>query len=830
MLETRPNWVNRGNGLRLPSPRSSIRIRLLLASTAVQLVLLSLLVFNSVRLMTDATNASLETLVSQSATMLHSMATAYGEQGRFDAMQDVLGELLTEADEGLIYVRIGHDDQQLLLSAGLPTMTNLPDVDTDFRRQTTGTGQHLIHVRTPLLLDRNEVGFLQFGVSASVLANARKAILQQGAAIAVALILLTLILLSAIGYLLTRNLGQLLEGSRAIAKGRLDHRIPEQGNDELAHLAQYFNIMAVKLQERIEELQTTAKQLHSSEERYALAMRGANDGLWDWDVIAGTVFVSRRFREIVAINTDRDVIPIDELLACIEPADSGLYRDRLIAHLRGFSDQFECEFRVRTPMERARWTIIRGVALRTADGRAHRMAGSIGDIQQRKLAEQQIIYDALHDRLTDLPNRTLFLEHLNSALGRQHRNEVLRFAVLTINLDRFHLVNDSIGHAAGDMVLRQTAARIGGTIREGDVAARVGGDQFAVLLNGLTSTEEGLRIAKRLLDIVGQPVAVSDDHVFFPKAHVGVALSSPDADSAEALLRDSDNALHQARISGEGAVAVFHSSMHARALHTLKLEADLRTAITNRSLTTYFQPVVSLNDNRILSFEALVRWNHPTRGLLAPGEFITLAETLGLIHELGMQVLDQSCEALIAWQARSGGVPPPISINLSAMQLSNPELPFMLINRIQEHGIAPSMLRFEVTESILADENGPAIDTLRHLREAGMAVLIDDFGTGYSALSYLHTIPCDIIKFDGSFIRSIADDERLRAIVRRSIELAHDLGMQVIAEWVENERQADILRDLGCDYAQGYLYGKPLPLAETESRLFQPSVPPLRES
>jgi len=823
--------INRGNGLRLPSPRSSIRIRLLLASTAVQLVLLSLLVFNSVRLMTDATNASLETLVSQSATMLHSMATAYGEQGRYDAMQDVLGELLAEADEGLIYVRIGLDEQRLLLSAGLPAMTTLPDAEIDFRRPTTGTGQHLIHVRTPLLLDRNEVGFLQFGVSTSILANARKAILQQGAAIAVALILLTLVLLSAIGYLLTRNLGRLLEGSRAIAEGRLEHRIPDRGNDELAQLAQYFNAMAVKLQDRIGELQTTAKQLQSSDERYALAMRGANDGLWDWDVIAGTVFVSRRFREIVSIDTDRDVIPINELLACIDPKDSGLYRDRLIAHLKGFSDQFECEFRVRTANQRTRWVIIRGVALRTADGRAYRMAGSIGDIQQRKLAEQQIIYDALHDRLTDLPNRALFLEHLNSALGRQHRNEVLRFAVLTINLDRFHLVNDSIGHAAGDMVLRQTAARIGSTIREGVVAARVGGDQFAVLLNGLTSTEEGLRIAKRLLDTVGQPVAVSDDHVFFPKAHVGVALSDPDADSAEALLRDSDNALHQARISGEGAVAVFHSSMHTKALHTLKLEADLRTAITNRSLTTYFQPVVSLHDNRIKSFEALVRWPHPKRGLLAPGEFIGLAETLGLIHELGMQVLDQSCEALIAWQGRSGGaVVPPISINLSAMQLSNPELPFMLIDRIREHGIAPSMLRFEVTESILADENGPAIDTLRHLRDAGMAVLIDDFGTGYSALSYLHTIPCDIIKFDGSFIRSIADDERLRAIVRRSIELAHDLGMQVIAEWVENERQADILRDLGCDYGQGYLYGKPLPLSEAELLLFQPIAPPLRES
>lgn len=817
--------------MKLPSPRSSIRVRLLLASTLVQLVLLSLLLYNSVRLMSDATEASLETLVSQSATMLHSMATAYGEQGRYDAMQDVLVELLAEADEGLMYVRIGYNDNSLLLSAGLPAMTTLPEVAPGARHMTSDAGRPLFHVRTPLLLDRNEVGFLQFGVSATVLANARTAILQQGAAIAVALIVLTLFLLSVIGYLLTRNLRQLLDGSRAIADGRLAHRIPEHGNDEFAHLARRFNMMAATLQDRIGELEATAQQLQSSEERYALALHGANDGMWDWDVRAGTVFLSHRAREIMACDEHQDTIRSNNVLAYIAPIDRDAYQERLLTHLRGFSAQFECEFRVELADAHMRWVIVRGVALRTADGRAYRMAGSVGDIQQRKLAEQQLVHDALHDRLTDLPNRALFMEHLNSALGRQHRNETFKFAVLTIHLDRLHLINDSIGHAAGDMVLRQMAMRIVEVIREGDVAARVGGDQFAVLLNGLTSTEEGLRLAKLLLDTVGQAVTVNDDHVFFPKAQVGVAMSGSEANNAEALLRDSDNALHQARVSGEGAVAVFHAAMHTQALHGLKLEADLRTAISQHALTAFFQPIVSLHDGRIRSFEALVRWPHPEHGMLAPGEFITLAETLGLVHDLGMQVLDQSCAALLAWQARGDAAAvPPISVNLSAMQLSNPDLSFLLIDRIQQHGVPPSLLRFEVTESLLTDVHGPALDTLRHLREAGMSVLIDDFGTGYSALSYLHTIPCDIIKFDGAFIRSIADDARLRAIVRRSIQLAHDLDMKVIAEWIEDERQADILRALGCDYGQGYLYGKPRPRGETEYLLFPQPASLLGES
>ncbi len=671
--------------MKLPTPGSSIRIRLLLASTLVQVVLLSLLLINSARLMNDATNASLQTMVGQNATMLHAMATAYGEQGQYDAMQDVLGELLTDANEGLIYVRIGREEGPALVQAGLPEMTTLPDAISNLERPAFGAGQQIIHVRAPLLLERNEVGFLQFGVSASVLAAARNAILQQGAAIAIAEIALTVALLSIIGYLLTRNLGHLLAGSRAIAEGRLDHRIPEQGNDELAHLARRFNIMASRLQERIRELE----------------------------------------------------------------------------------------------------------------------------------------HDALHDRLTDLPNRALFVEHLNSALGRQHRSEIFSFAVLTINLERFHLVNDSFGHAAGDAVLRTIAARIDKMIREGDIAARVGGDQFAILLDGLDSTAEGLRIAERLRETVEQQILVAEDHVFFPKTRVGLALSDPEVVDGEALLRDSDNALHQAKHSGAAEVTVFHASMHKRAVYTLELEAELRTAIETKGLVAFLQPIVSLETGQISSFEALARWPHPRRGLLSPTEFIPLAESLGLIHEVGLLILDQVCTSMRDWQRRfPGNTIPPVSVNLSATQLSYAPLAPELIERVSANGLRADMIRFEITESILAKTDGPAVLTLGALRAAGFKILIDDFGTGFSALSYLHTIPCDLIKFDGTFVRRIDKDARLEAIVRRSIELAHDLGMAVVAECIETRSQADVLLALGCDYGQGYLFGRPSSPQDMERQVF----------
>lgn len=801
----------------LPSPRSSIRFRLLAASTLVQVLLLSLLLFNSVRLMNDASMASVATMVDQNAAMLHAMATAYGEHDQLSALEDLLHELLVDASEGLIYVRIGQNEDDVLLNAGNTAGVRLDELPPGIGPFGPIRGSGLMHVRKPLLLDRNEVGYLQFGVSVSMLESARRAILTQGGMIALIEIMLTLLLLSLIGYLLTRNLGRLMDGSQAIADGRLEHRIPVEGHDELAQLSARFNVMAENLQDRIGELIDTTTRLKISDERYALAIQGANDGLWDWDIEANEVFLSPRFREIARIPDNAPLPFRHGPFANMHNDDRAEFHNRLVNHLKGRSDQFEAEFRVWVSADDARWILARGVALRKpGGGRAYRMAGSITDIDLRKRAEAQLIHDAFHDSLTSLPNRALFLEHLDSALRRRHRTGSHQLAVLAVNLERFHLVNDSFGHAAGDTVLRMVADRIIGVIPDGDIAARVGGDQFAVLLNELDDASAALAIAHQLRDTLASPISLGG-HQYYPTSRIGIAFSDDsieggeNVESAAAMLRDSDNALHRASSADSGPVRLFHTSMHAQMLTALQLEADLRSAIGNRALTVCYQPIVSLQDDRIASFEALARWTHPGKGPVSPAEFIPLAENLGLIHALGMSILEQTCLAIRDWQPIAGGdKPPPVSVNLSARQFAQPMLAEEIIAMIHAHGLEPSQLRIEVTESAIADVQGRAGEVLARFRSAGIQILIDDFGTGYSALSYLHTIPCDVIKFDGSFINAITDDQRLRALVRRSIELAHDLDMTVVAECIENEQQADILRSLDCDYGQGYRYSRPL--------------------
>lgn len=795
----------------LPLRPTSIRIRLLLASTVVQVLLLSLLLANSVRLMNNAVSASLDTTIEQNASMLHAMITAYSERERLDALQDVLGELLEGAEQGLVYVRIVGADMRPLVSAGSGTDAPLPEPSTTRQSFVEAlTGSELVHVRRPLLLARNEVGLLQFGVSVSVLAAARRAIMEQGLAIALAEIALTFVLLSSIGFLLTRNLRRLLEGSKAIADGHLEHRVSTRGHDEFAVIARHFNIMAATLQQRVHELQQTAESLRSSEARYAMALHGANDGLWDWDISAGTAYYSDRFCQILGLAPGALQSSPQALLDYIHPQDLPGYRQRLIAHLKGESAQFMFEHRVVPPNGEAHWVLMRGVASRDEDGRAIRMAGSLGDINLRKRAEQQLVHDALHDGLTGLPNRAMFIEHVNRALAQRRRGHGKLVAVLTINLERFSLVNDSYGHAVGDELLRSVARHVGSLMRDGDVSARVGGDQFAVLLNGLDDSLEALRICEELVAL--PPFAPSSaESLLHPRCRVGVALSDGEREDAESLLRDADNALHKARRSESAAIEFFQPSMHAQALRALKVEAELRTALAHGGLEVYYQPIVDLSTRQTSSFEALVRWPHPTLGLLSPAEFIPLAETLDLIHDLGMTVLETSCRDLRAWRSQlADPTPLRVSVNLSARQLARAQLAEELLSAIERCGVPRRLIRFEVTESLLASPEGPALRNLHALREAGIDILIDDFGTGYSALSYLHTMPCNQVKLDGSFVRSITHDERLRAIVRHSIELAHDLGMTVVAECIEEEAQLEILRAMGCDFGQGYLFSRPL--------------------
>lgn len=790
----------------------SIRVRLLLASTAVQVVMLTLLLSNSGRLMNEATNASLNTLIAQNAAILNVVTATFVPQGRYTALQDALGELLNETNEGLVYVRIVDSTGQTRVSAGLPGMSTLPQPD-DPSSLNLSAGPHsgLIHIRRPVLLEKNQVGFVQFGVSVSALSLARQRILSQGIAIASAEILLTLLLLGAVGYLMTRNLGRLLRGSQAIAAGQLSHRLPDQGRDELAQLCQHFNRMAEALQSRIQELESTARQLTLSEERYALATRAANDGLWDWDIVSNKTYYAPRFAEILGLTSEDMQSRQTAIMDYLHPEDREPFRLRLIAHLKRESAQLMVEHRVIHADGSYRWVLTCGMAVfDPVSGRALRMAGSISDIHLRKRAEDQLIHDALHDGLTGLANRALFVEHLQNTLRHADRVAGSLFAVLHINIERFHVVNDSLGYSSGDDLLRLVAARIQAQARPGDVVGRIGGDQFAVLLNDISDTGEAIRFSEQLQTRLAENAELNG-HNLYPKTRIGVALGSGGFHNAEDLIRDADNAMNRSRSSPENTITVFQSAMHQQVMRDLQLESQLRAALQGHELVAHFQPIVELTSGRTSSFEALVRWPQGNARRVGPDVFIPLAESLGLVHELGMQMLDQSCRELRNW--RDLGLADEqltISVNLSARQLTQTDLADQIVACIERHGLPPSALKLEITEGTLVTRKELATSQLSKLRAKGLKILIDDFGTGYSSLSYLHAIPCDTIKLDGSFIREIEGNTRLRAIVGTSIRLAHELGMGVVAECIETQAQADLLQELGCDYGQGYLFAPAL--------------------
>jgi len=580
-----------------------------------------------------------------------------------------------------------------------------------------------------------------------------------------------------------------------------------------------------ELQRRIDDLQRTTERLSRNEERYVLAFRGANDGFWDWIIPDDRGYFSPRFCEMLGLSVDASVsdaspleVPSSLFVERLHPDETATYYIRMIEHLKGLTPQFMFEHRIRHEDGSYRWILTRGVAQRDAQGRALRMAGSISDIHLRKRVEQQLHHDAMHDGLTSLPNQPLFIEYLRHALAQRERNPDFRFAVLALNLERFHLINDSYSYAAGDHLLRQVADHIGRSLRSGDILARLGGDQFAILLHSPTSNDEALETARRLLNLPAFP-ALGSGHALHVRCRIGLA-TSDDGDNAETLLRNVDNALQSARRNASSPIQVFQSSMHDKVLNRLTLETDLRNALAEKKLTVAYQPIIRLFNSDIVSFEALARWQYSEEEFIPPSVFIPLAESLDLVHELGMFVLNRACLDLKEW-IRQVGIESvkPVSINLSARQLSRPDLASELLDTITSHGLPPELLRFEVTESLFTLSSGPATETLQKLRETRIAVLIDDFGTGYSALSYLHTLPCDILKLDGSFVGTIATDSCLRAIVRHSIGLAHDLGMLVIAECIENDAQKNVLRSIGCDFGQGYLFSKPVSADEISQML-----------
>jgi diguanylate cyclase (GGDEF)-like protein/PAS domain S-box-containing protein len=570
--------------------------------------------------------------------------------------------------------------------------------------------------------------------------------------------------------------------------------------------------------EMLTRIQSRERALKESEERYALAAKGANDGLWDWNLATGEIYFSPRWNLMLGYTDSEGWSCPEDWFSHIHADDREQVLAGIAAHCAGKTPEFVSEYRMRHKSGNYIWTLSRGIAVRDSSGKAVRMAGSQTDITEGKVA----------DPLTHIPNRLYFVDRLQSAIDYAVQSGT-QFAVLFIDLDEFKLVNDSLGHAAGDELLIDVAGRLRVGIRSSSrsggsghsIVARIGGDEFAILLSQINNESDASAVAERILDRLNEPFHF-EGHSMFVSASIGIALNSHGA-SAEELLRNADTAMYHAKTSGKARFEFFNRGLRERVVTRFETETGLRKAIGADQLVLHFQPIVSLADNCIRGFEALVRWNHPCRGLILPGEFIPVAEENDLIILLGRWVLRESCRQTAEWQSTFAPAHPlSVSVNVSSRQLSDPRLVEDVELALTESGLDPESLTIELTESAIMGKGEQTLATLERLNAIRVRLEIDDFGTGYSSLSYLQRLPFDGLKIDRSFIRELSRRSRSLNIVRAVVDLARSLGMEVIAEGVETEEQLCRLRELKVDCIQGFLVAQPVD-ADSAALLYRDS-------
>jgi diguanylate cyclase (GGDEF)-like protein/PAS domain S-box-containing protein len=549
------------------------------------------------------------------------------------------------------------------------------------------------------------------------------------------------------------------------------------------------------------------RELAASEQRYALAALGAHDGLWDWDLRAGTVYLSPRWKEIVGLGEREIGTDPAAWFARIHPDDRRRVHAELTKPDQPSGSLFECEHRIAHADGSERWVLVRGVRVVDRHGATVRMAGSQTDVSERKRFEEQLVHDALHDPLTGLPNRGLFLDRLERAIAQAHRHPERQFAVFFLDLDRFKVVNDRVGHVAADQVLVALARRLEACLRQDDSVARLGGDEFALLAHDVGNPSA---LAHRIQHELARPFDAAGQQVLVT-ASVGIAVSSIGFARPEDVLRDADAAMYRAKARGRARFEIADAELHARSLEQLEMESQLREAVETDQLRLHFQPIVVMESRELVGFEALLRWEHPVRGLRSPDDFIPLAEQTGMIMSIGRWALREACRQMEEWR-RAWAVSEPLwlSVNLSSRQFLHPQLVQEIQDVLAETGFPPDRLRLEITESVIMDDPAAVGAILHRLRDSGIRVAVDDFGTGYSSLAYLHRLPLDTLKIDKSFVHDMHLDPALVAVIQTVISLSGSLQLETVAEGVETDEEALALQGMGCRFGQGFLFSHPL--------------------
>lgn len=571
--------------------------------------------------------------------------------------------------------------------------------------------------------------------------------------------------------------------------------------------AKVLSIRDITERKRSEEaIRSSLEALHISEERYALALKGANDGLWDWNMKTNRVYFSDRWKQMLGYASDELGDNPEEWFKLIHPDDRNEVEQALQAHLDGGSEHFESEHRILSKSGRYLWILSRGIAVRDSTGRPQRMAGSQTDISERKRVENQLLHDAFHDNLTGLPNRALFMDRLSQAIERSRRDTYTSFAVLFLDIDRFKMINDTIGHLSGDEFLIEIADRLKNSLRPGDTVARLGGDEFGILIDGFKEREQVEEIAATIQTALAEPTMIQNREVF-PSASIGIAYNDESIHSSDEILRNADIAMYRSKAASPGRYAVFEETMHDKTVTMFHLESDLRKAVENNSIDVHYQPIYSLTKGRIIGFEALARWYHPEKGMIPPAEFIAISEEIGVIEQLGDNILNAALKQVKEWRRNHADIF--VSVNFSAMQFLNPTILDKVKKMLKSHYLTPDALKVEITESIAMTNLEMTVQVLEQMNKLGLRVSMDDFGTGYSSLSYLKRFPIETLKIDRSFIMHTPEDADDTAIVLAVIALAKSLRINLIAEGVESHDHVNFLEKNGCHELQGYLIARP---------------------